>query len=89
MDRWSVQHRIAAVEFLYQSTATQTGLRQRFQIHDASCRNTLLLWVSKWRQEGSVKDGKPQGRPFSAPAPDNVERVREAMLRSRRRSVRR
>jgi hypothetical protein len=40
------------------------------------------LWVSKLHQEGSVKDSKLQGRPFSAPTPDNVEQARDAMLRS-------
>ena len=32
-----------------------------------------------------MKDSKPQGRPFSVPAPDNVKRVRDTMLRSPRR----
>jgi hypothetical protein len=47
------------------------------------------LWVSKWRQEGSVKDSKPEGCPRSLRTPDNAERVREAMLRSLHRSARR
>ena len=62
-------------------TATHGGFRQQFQRHDAASRNTLLLWVSKQRQEATVKDSKPQELPFSAPTPDNVERVRDAMLR--------
>jgi len=61
--------------------------RQQFQRHDAPSRDALLLWVSKWRQEGSAKGSKSQGRPSSVPAPDNVERVRDAMLRSPRRSA--
>ena len=92
MERWSVQHRIAAVELFIKTesvTATQRGFRQQFQRRDAPSRNTLLLWVSKWRLEGSVKDSKPQGRPRSARTPDNVERVRDAILRSPRRSARR
>jgi hypothetical protein len=64
-------------------TATQPGFRQQFQRRDAPSRNTLLLWVSKWHLEGSMKDSKPQGRPRSARTPDNVERVRDAILRSR------
>ena len=50
---------------------------------------SAVLWVSKWRQEGSPKDSKPQGRPFSARAPYSVEPVRDAMLRSPRRSAQR
>jgi hypothetical protein len=49
----------------------------------------MLLWISKWLPEGSVKNNKPQGRPFSVPAPDNLERVRDDMLRSPRRSAQR
>jgi hypothetical protein len=45
------------------------------------------LWVPKWHQEGSVKDSKPQGCPFSAPATNNVGQVRGAMLRSLHRSA--
>ena len=36
-----------------------------------------------------MKDCKPQGSPFSVPAPDNVERVRDAMLGIPRRSPQR
>jgi hypothetical protein len=70
------------------ATATQRGFCQKFQRRGAPSRNILPFWVSKWRQEGSVKNSKPQGRPFSASTPDTVERVREAMLRSLRRSTR-
>jgi len=76
MERWSVQHQIAAVEMYVKTelvTATQHGFHQLFQRCDALSHSTLLLWVLKWHQEGSVKDSKPQGCPFLAPAPDNVE----------------
>ena len=92
MERWSVHHQIAAVELFITTesvTVTLRGFLQEFQRRDAPSLNTLLLWVSKWRQEGSVKDSKPQGRPFSARTPHNVESVRDAMLRSPRRSARR
>jgi hypothetical protein len=55
MERWSVQHRIVAVELFIKTesvTATQHGFQQQFQGHDGPSRNTLL---SKWCQEGSVK----------------------------------
>ena len=76
MERWSVQLQIAAVELFIKTdlvTATQHGFHQQFQRCDAPSHNTLLLWALKWDQEGSLKDSKPQGCPFSAPAPDNVE----------------
>ena len=76
VEHWSVQHRIVAVELFIKTeavTATQRGFRQQFQRRDTPSRNALLLWVSKWHQEGSVKDSKPQECPLSAPAPENVE----------------
>jgi hypothetical protein len=85
LERWSVQLQIAAVELFIKTelfTATQHGFHQQFQRCDALSCNTLvlILWVLKWHQERSVKDSKPQGCPFSAPVPDNVERIRDAML---------
>jgi hypothetical protein len=70
-------------------TDTQCGFHQQFQRNDAPSHNTLLLWVLQWSQEGSVKDSKPQGHPFSAPAPNNVEWIRDAILWSPRRSAQR
>lgn len=90
MECWPVQHHFAAMESLIKTesvTATQQGFRQQFQKCDAPNRNTLLLWVSKWCQVGSVKESKPIGRPLSARTPDNVERVRDAMLQSPHRSA--
>jgi hypothetical protein len=42
--------------------------------------DTLLLWVLKWRQEGSTKDGSAQVHPRLAGTPGNVERIRDAIL---------
>jgi hypothetical protein len=92
MERWSLQQRIAAVELFIKPqsvAATQRGFRQQLHRPDAPSRNTLLLWVPKWRLEESVKDSKPQERPLSATAPDNVERVRDTVLRSVHKSARR
>jgi len=83
MDHWLVQHCIAAVELFIKTesvTAVQCGFWLQCQRCNAPSCNTLLLWVLKWHQEGSVKDGKPQGHPRSVHTPDNVEWVRDAML---------
>ena len=69
-------------------TATQRGFHQQFQRPDAPTCSTLLLWVLTWRKEGSVKDSKPQGRPFLARTPGNLEQVSDAMLLSPRTSAR-
>jgi hypothetical protein len=83
MDHWSVQHHIVAVESFLKPdsvTAMQRGFWQQFQRCDAPSCNTVLLWVLKWRHEGSVKDSKAQGRPRSARTPENVQLVRDAIL---------
>jgi hypothetical protein len=85
MELQSVQRTVAAVELFIKTepvTATQRGFWQQFQRRDAPSRNTGLLWLPKWRQEGSVKGNKPQGCAHAAPTPDNVESVRDAILRS-------
>ena len=90
MEPWSVQHHIAVVALFIKTesvTATQHGFQQQFQRCDAPSRNTLLLWVSKWCQTGSVKESKPPGRPLSDRTTDNVELVRDAVLQSPHRSA--
>ena len=88
----TVQRRIATVELFIKTgsvTTLQHGFRQQFQRYDAPSCNTVLLWVLKWCQEGSMNDSKPQGHPFSATTPDNVEWVRDTMMRSLCKSARR
>jgi len=54
MEQWTVQHGIEAVELFIKTesvTAIQCGFHQQFQRHDAPTHNTLLLWVTKWRQD--------------------------------------
>ena len=78
-----MQHRIATVELFIKTgsvTAAHHGFCQQFQRCHASSHNTVLLWVSKWREEGSVNDSKPQGHPFLTTTPDNIEWVRDAVL---------
>jgi len=88
MEHWSVQHWIVALELLFKTvlvTPIHSGFHQQSQRRDAPCCNTLLLWALKWCQEESVKDSTPQGHPLSAPATDNMQQVRDTMLRSLRR----
>jgi hypothetical protein len=83
MEHWTMQHQTAAVEMCIKTesvTATQHGVRQQSQSCDAPGHNSLLLWVSKRHQEGSVMDSKPKGCPLLVHTPDNVEQVREAAL---------
>jgi hypothetical protein len=61
MEHWLVQKRNVAVEFLIRANltmATQYGFQQQFHKQVAPARNTLLLWVSKWHEQGSVMDSR-------------------------------
>jgi hypothetical protein len=64
---WSVHHLIATLGFIFQNRA---WCSYKIVVSDGSgedvmplAANNLLLWVLKWPQEGSAKDGKPQVHP--------------------------
>ena len=91
MEHWSVQHCISAMELFIKTesvTAIQRGFWQQSETWCFWPQYSAIVGI-KWRQEGSVKDSKPQGCPLSARTPDNVEQVRNATLRCPRRSARR
>ena len=70
---------------------TQRIFRRHFNIHrndSVPSRNTVLLWVSNVREIASAtKKRKPPGRQPSIRTPENIERVRQAFVRSPRRSA--
>jgi hypothetical protein len=87
MERWSGHYRTAAGEFIFYQNRVcfrytawfPTALSKTWYLS----RNSPQLWVSKWRQEGSGKGYKPKEHGRSSFTPDNVQRVRDAILRSR------
>ena len=93
MDHWSVPHRTTAVRFYYETksvTEVQRLFRRHFNVGRygrVPSRNTVLAWVSKFEELGSVLDVK-HGAPRTVRTPENLERVREAFQRSPRRSAR-
>jgi len=54
-----------------------------------SSRNTVLLWERNFRETASAAKRKPPGTETSLRTPENIERVRQAFVRSPRRSARR
>lgn len=92
MVRWNIQQRIFCVEnFLKFSSIIQTQrlFRLHFNVRDVPARTVISYWVRKWRNHGSVERRKSTGRIRSACNPENEERVRQSILRSPNRSVRR
>jgi transposase len=69
---------------------TQRIFRRHFNIHrndSVPSRNTVLLWVRNFRETASAAKRKPPGRESSLRTPENIERVRQAFVRSPRRSA--
>lgn len=94
MERWSVQHRAFVVETFFKNNSsvivTQRAFRQHFDIHQndsVPSRNTILLWVRNFRETACATKKKPPGKQRTVRTPENVERVRHAVLRSPRRSA--
>ena len=91
---WSREQRAFAVESFFSNgrslVATQRAFRARFEIPPHRLvpgRNSILSWVNAFRECGSV--AKPRnGLQRTIRTPENVERVRQSVLRSPRRSAR-
>lgn len=91
---WSREQRAFAVECYFSNNrsivATQRAFRARFGIPSHRLvpgRNSILSWVTSFRECGSVAKLRP-GHPRTARTPENVDRVRQSILRSPRRSAR-
>ena len=95
MERWSVQQRIICVEQFVLSksiVSVQREFRRKFgddrQRGAARSRKIIGQWVRQWRETGSVQV-KFRTRRNPVRSPENIQRVRIALERSPRRSVRR
>ncbi|KAL4706461.1 hypothetical protein ACJJTC_003033 [Scirpophaga incertulas] len=78
MERWNVQHRVTCVRSYYKTnsvTEVQRVYRRQFNVgrhgHIPS-RNTILSWVKKFEETGSVLDVK-HGAPRTVRTPENVQ----------------
>lgn len=73
-------------------TSTQRLFRIHFDVgrHGAiPSPNTIRKWVNNFRSTASAMKIKPTGRPRSVRTPENIETVRDSVLRSPNRSARR
>jgi hypothetical protein len=93
MEYWSLVHRAFAVETYLKnndSVVTRRIVRCHFNIHQndiVPSRNTVLLWTRNFRETASAVKRKPPGRQPSLRTPENIERVRQAFVRSSRQSA--
>jgi len=88
------QHRVFAYDSFVKSESiigTQRLFRRYFNIGrhgNIPSSNTILRWVTSFRARGTIMK-KPPGPVQTARTPENVERVRAAVVRSPTRSARR
>ena len=71
---------------------TQQIFHRHFNFHQndsVPSQNTVLLWVRNFRETVSAAKRKPPGREPSLRTPENIERVRQAFVRSPRQSANR
>ncbi|KAJ4437141.1 hypothetical protein ANN_17276 [Periplaneta americana] len=59
---------------------TQRNFRLRFNLRKYPSRNVINVWVSRWRQSGSVVDLERPGQQSSVCTPEN--RIRQAFIRN-------
>ena len=95
MARWSVQQRIFCMELFVSSksiVSVQREFRRKFgdgrQRGAAPSRKIIGQWLRQWRETGSVQV-KARTRRNNVRSSENIQRVRIALERSPRRSVRR
>lgn len=94
MDTWPVNQRSFCARAYHRSESVievQRQFRREYNIPRRGripSRNTILRWVTNFRDHGSVKN-EFVGSVKTVRTPENVERVRQAVIRSPVRSARR
>ena len=97
---WTTEQKTFIVETYFRLNsihAAQSQFKQRFQCRECPAHSLIYSWVHKFRAYGTVnnlngKDPNRQshsGRPKSSRSPHNVAAVRESVVRSPSKSVRR
>ena len=96
MPQWTLEHCVFAYDSFVKSgesiIETQRLVCCRFNIGhhgNITSHSTILRWVTSFRTRGTIMKKKPPG-PVATPwTPENVERVKEAIVRSPARSAQR
>ena len=96
MPQWTLERRVFAYDSFVKSgeaiIETQRLFRCRFNIWrhgNIPSRSTILRWVTAFGTRGTIMKKKPPGPVATARTAENVERVREAIVRSPTRSAQR
>jgi len=94
MEQRIAQHHFFVVEAYFKNGDSAVTRQRLFRRHfniprhgRVPCRNTIKEWVQNFRENASAL--KPRGRIPMVRTPENVDKVRMAIVTSARRSVRR
>ena len=94
MEQWTAQHRAFVVEAYLKNGDSAVTTQRLFLRHfniprhgHVPCRNTIKEWVQNFRENALAIKRKPQGRIPTVRTPENVDKVRMAIVKSPRRSA--
>jgi transposase len=96
MEQWTVEYRMFAYDAYVQNGESVTAVQRLFGVHFnlgrrdnvPSC-NPIPRWIHSLRTTGSIVKKKPPAPNKTVRTPENIERVRQAPIRSPGRSARR
>ena len=96
MEQWTAQHRAFVVEAYFKNDDSTVTSQRLFRTHFnvprhgcVPCCYTIKEWVQGFRENASVLKRRLPGRIPTARTPGNVDKLRMAIVKSPRRSVRR
>ena len=89
METWPGEHCVFVYDAFVKSGETVTVTPRLFWRHfnigrhgAVPSRNTILLWVNNFLETGSVMKKKAPGSEKKVRTPENIARVRQALVRS-------
>lgn len=96
MDAWSGAQRAFVIKVFYKNNDSVEAARREFRCHFNLGRHdrvpsahAIKTWIRNFEETGSAMKKKPRGRVRTVRTPDNIQAVREAVIRSPHRSIRR
>ena len=92
MERWEIKHRTFVVERYVATksvTQTQRDFRKQFGFKEAPFRNTILHYFESFKNYETVADKKYSHRVRPIRTDENINRVRDSLQNSPRKSMRR
>lgn len=94
MKTWSIEHRVFVYNTFIETGRSVIQTQRRFRNHFNVGRHgrvprfeTIMKWVNNFQRTGSLRPGTARGGERTVRTPENIERVRQAVEASPRRSA--